>query len=168
MDEVRKLSNSIYQFFYCEKIVNTKMAKANAFRPCTNSSIFTSRSAIYRLDSNTIWTGLGSWIGFSFTGEDEEEWTSEAEGEGPAAASRGGEASGDVTNVKTSPPPGQEGESPHPQPPRLRLKAGLATDPALRASDPSAVLTSALPPTVPGLEYLAALNPAFHSGRTRL
>lgn len=109
---------------------------------------------------------------FFFSGEDEEEWTSEAEGEAPAAAIRGGDCVGeasDVTNnLKTSPLPGQEGESPHPQPPRLRLKAGLATDPALRAADSSVVLTSALPPTAHGLEYLAALNPAFHSGRTRL
>lgn len=108
---------------------------------------------------------------FFSPGEDEEEWTSEAEGEGPAAAVRGGDGGiqgSDVTNVKKSPPPGQEGESLHPQPPRLRLKAGLATDPALRAADASAVLTSALPPTAPGLEYLAALNPAFHSGKTGL
>lgn len=111
-------------------------------------------------------------LNFFFSGEDEEEWTSEAEVEAPAAAIRGGDCVGEATdgtnNIKTSPLPGQEGESPHPQPPRLRLKAGLATDPALRATDPSVVRTAALPPTAHGLEYLAALNPAFHSGKTRL
>lgn len=82
----------------------------------------------------------------------------------------GGGASGDInsSDIKASPPPGQEGESPHPPPPRLRLKAGLATDPALRATAPSPVLTTALPPTAHGLEYLAALNPAFHSGETKV
>lgn len=105
---------------------------------------------------------------FLVAGEDEEEWQSEAEGEAPSSAVRGGdeggEASRDVTNscTKTSPLSVQEGESPHPPPPRLRLKAGLATDPALRAAVPSPVL----PTTAPGLEYLAALNPAFHSGET--
>ena len=91
------------------------------------------------------------------------------EGEAPSAAvsdaDGGCGASGDSNNV-TSPPPVQEGESPHPPTPRLRLKAGLATDPALRITDPGAVLTSALPSTAAGLEYLAALNPAFHSGET--
>lgn len=102
-------------------------------------------------------------------GDDDEEWTSEAEGEAPSAAvgdaDGGCGATGDSNNV-TSPPPRQEGESPHPPAPRLRLKAGLATDPALRITDPSAVLASALQPAAAGLEYLAALNPAFHSGET--
>ncbi|XP_069690309.1 zinc finger protein ush-like [Periplaneta americana] len=126
--------------------------------------------------------GGGGVGGHPGNGEDEEEWTSEAEGEAPPAAVEvgdggGGGASGDAGGLetKTSPPPapdspsrsGQEEESPPPPPPRLRLKAGLATDPALRASAPSPALPTApppaLPPTAPGLEYLAALNPAFHS-----
>ena len=108
---------------------------------------------------------------FFVKGDDDEEWTSDAEGEAPPAAvsdpDGGGGASGDSSNV-TSPPPGQEGGSPHPPAPRLRLKAGLATDPALRITDATTVLTSALPPTATGLEYLAALNPAFHSGETKV
>jgi hypothetical protein len=103
---------------------------------------------------------------FPVVGEDEEEWQSEVEGEAPAAAVSGGEVPGDVTNsdTKTSTLSGQERDSLHPPPPRLRLKAGLATDPAVRAKVPSPVL----PPTAPGLEYLAALNPAFHSGETKV
>jgi len=108
---------------------------------------------------------------FFVKGDDDEEWTSDAEGEAPSAAvsdpDGGGGASGDSSNV-TSPPPVQEGGSPHPPAPRLRLKAGLATDPALRITDASSVLTSALPPTATGLEYLAALNPAFHSGENKV
>ena len=127
---------------------------------------------IARKSEEAIYPAAEAWnLCFFVQGDDDEEWTSEAEGEAPSAAvsepDGGCGASGDSSNV-TSPPPAQEGDSPHPPAPRLRLKAGLATDPALRITDANAVLTSALPPTATGLEYLAALNPAFHSGETKV
>lgn len=134
------------------------------------SRVFTyaNYSVICRTASSTARTSPEHNLGFLVAGEDEGEWQSEAEGEAPPPSHRGGDGGGEVSgdvasnDTKTSPRPGQEGESPRPTPPRLRLKAGLATDPALRAS----VASPLLPPSAPGLEYLAALNPAYHSGET--